>query len=104
IPVTAENNREAFLPSNAKSFIDRAERFNGITKVTINTAIHVSDSLRQSIAGLIEKSLSTSVDLKEKQDPGITGGFMLKVEDTFIDGSVKSQLRKIKKQITEEIY
>ncbi|MCD4769907.1 MAG: ATP synthase F1 subunit delta, partial [Bacteroidales bacterium] len=68
ILLTVANNREAFLPGIARSFIDRADRFNGITKVTLTTAIHVSDSLRQSIAVLIEKSLSTSVDLKEKQD------------------------------------
>ena len=103
ILLTVANNREAFLPGIARSFIDMADRFNGITKVTLTTAIPVSDSIRQSITGLIEKSLSTTVDLEEKQDPGIMGGFLLKVEDTFVDASVKSQLRKIKKQITEEI-
>ncbi len=103
ILLTVANNRESFLPGIARSFIDKADRFNGITKVTLTTAIPVSDSVRQSIKGLIEKSMTTTVDMEEKQDPGITGGFLLKVEDTFVDASVKSQLRRIKKQITKEI-
>ncbi len=103
ILLTVANNRESFLPGIARSLIDRADKFNGVTKATLTTAVAISDTVKQRIISLIEKSLNTTVDLAEKQDPGITGGFMLKVEDTFVDGSVKSQLRKIKKQITEEL-
>lgn len=103
ILLTVTNNREAFLPGIARSFIDMADRFNGITKVTLTTAVTVSDSVRQSITGLIERRLQTTVDLEEKRDTGVIGGFLLKVEDTFVDASVKSQLRKIRKQITEEL-
>ena len=103
ILLTLANNREAFLPGIARSYIDKADRFNGVTKVTLTTAIPVSDTVRQSITELIERSMSTSVSLDEKHDPGITGGFLLKVEDQFVDASVKSQLRKIRKQLTEEL-
>ena len=103
ILLTLANNREAFLPGIARSYIDEADRFNGVTKVTLTTAIPVSDTVRQSIKALIERSMSTSVSLDEKHDPGITGGFLLKVEDQFVDASVKSQLRKIRKQLTEEL-
>lgn len=97
------NNREMFLPSIARSYIMAANRHNGITRAKLTTAVAISEELKNRIKELINKSFSTSVDMEEVIDPDITGGFMLLVEDTFIDGSVKSQLRKIKKELIEEI-
>ena len=36
--------------------------------------------------------------MEEMIDPDITGGFMLQVEDTFIDGSVKTSAQKDKER------
>lgn len=101
--LTVNNNREMFLPAIARSYIQSANKFNGITKAILTTAAEISDSVKANIRELIEKGLNTRVELDEIIDADITGGFLLKVEDTFIDGSVKSQLRKIKKELKEEI-
>lgn len=101
--LTVNNNREMFLPSIARSYIQSANKHNGITKATLTTAAEISETVKDSIRQLIEKGFDTKVELDEIIDADITGGFMLKVEDTFIDGSVKSQLRKIKKELKENI-
>ncbi len=103
VVLSVNNNREMFLPSIARSYIKSADKHNGITLATLTTATEISDSVKDSIRDLIEKSLSTRVEMNEVLDPDITGGFMLKIEDTFIDGSVKTQLRKIKKELKEEL-
>ncbi len=103
VQLTVNNNREVFLPGIARSYIDEADKFNGITKATLTTAYDIGDTLKTNIISLIEKGLGTRVDMEEIVDPEITGGFMLKVEDTFIDGSVKSQLRKIRKELKEDL-
>lgn len=103
VQLTVNNNREVFLPGIARSYIDQADKFNGVTKATLTTAYDISDTLKANIISLIEKGFSTRVDMEEIVDPEITGGFMLKVEDTFIDGSVKSQLRKIRKELKEDL-
>lgn len=97
------NNREMYLPSIARSYIEAANRHNGITRAKLTTAVPPGEELRARIRELIEKSFSTSVDMEELVDPDLTGGFMLLVEDKFIDGSVKSKLRKIKKELKKEI-
>lgn len=103
VQLTVNNNREVFLPGIARSYIDEADKFNGVTKATLTTAYDISETLKRNIISLIENGLSTKVDMEEIVDPEITGGFMLKVEDTFIDGSVKSQLRKIRKELKEDL-
>ncbi len=103
VNLCVNNNREIFLPSIARSYIKSADKHNGITLATLTTASEISVSVTNSIRDLIENSLSTKVEMDEVLDSDITGGFMLKVEDTFIDGSVKTQLRKIKKELKEEL-
>ncbi len=103
VRLTVNNNRDMFLPGIARSYIKAADIFNGVTKATLTTASDISDAIKKKIVKLIEEGLKTKVDLEEIVDPGITGGFMLKVEDTFIDGSVNSQLRKIKKELKEDL-
>ena len=101
--LTVNNNRESFLPGIARSYIDAADKYNGITKASLTTAAEISESVKRDIISLIEKGFNTRVEMSELIDPDITGGFMIKVEDTFIDGSVKSQLRKIRKELKEDI-
>lgn len=103
VNLTVSNNREMFLQGIARSYIQAADEFNGITRATLTTAKNISEKLKKEIVKLIEVGLDTRVDMAELVDPSISGGFMLKVEDLFIDGSVKSQLRKIRKQLKEDL-
>lgn len=103
VNLTVSNNREMFLQGIARSYIDAADKFKGITKATLTTASDISESVKKDIRELISKSTTTRVDMNEIIDPEITGGFLLKVEDTFIDGSVRTQLRKIRKELKEDI-
>ena len=48
---------------------------------------------------LIASAFKTKVELKESVDKEIIGGFILKVNDNFIDASVRNKLRKIKKEL-----
>lgn len=103
VNLTVNNNREMFLQGIARSYIRAADEFNGITRATLTTAKDVSEKVKKEIVNFIEKGLDTRVDMAELVDSSITGGFMLRVEDLFIDGSVKSQLRKIRKQLKEDL-
>jgi F-type H+-transporting ATPase subunit delta len=50
---------------------------------------------------MIEKLFKTKVEMEETVDPDIIGGFILRVDDSFIDASLKSKLRKINKELRE---
>jgi len=101
VALSVKNNRESFLPGIARCYIDMADKYNGITKASLTTATRVSDSVLKRVSELIEKRFSTKVEFEEKADPEIGGGFILKVEDRYIDASVRTQLRRIKKELTE---
>ena len=100
--LTIANNRELYLAGISRCYIDMADKYNGITRARLTTVAKVNDATLERIKSLVRDSSGTTVMLEQVTDPDITGGFILKVEDNFIDGSVRTQLRKIEKELTQE--
>lgn len=99
IDLMIKNGRESFLPSVARIFSANTLRYQGITETNLITAVPVSERVRKQITDYISEKFKTKVSLKENVDPEIIGGFILKVDDYFIDASIKTRLRKIKKSL-----
>ena len=55
--------------------------------------------MKQSILNQVKQSGGySSVELQEKVDPSIIGGFVLQVDDKLVDASVAYDLKAIAKQ------
>jgi F-type H+-transporting ATPase subunit delta len=100
VDLLIKNGRESFLPAVARVFIDVTLQYKGITETYLTTAVPVNDKIKKEISDLITSIFRTKVELKETVDKDIIGGFILKVNDNYIDSSVKTKLRKIKKELT----
>ena len=104
IDLVVRNGRERYLPAIARVFIHNTREHNGITESILTTATTVNPEIRRQVSELIEKLFSTKVDLRENIDESIIGGFVLKIEDKYIDASVRNKLRKIKKELCSGSY
>jgi F-type H+-transporting ATPase subunit delta len=100
VALLIKNGRENHLPAVARNFADDTRKYNGVTETILTTAIPVNDKVRKQMADLISSTFNTKVELKEIVDKEIIGGFILKVNDNFIDASVRNKLRKIRKELT----
>jgi F-type H+-transporting ATPase subunit delta len=99
IDLIVQNGRERFLPAVARVFRSDALKHNGITECLLTTAVKVDAGIKKQISGLIAMAFNTRVELKEIIDSDIIGGFILRVDDNFIDASIRNKLRKIKKEL-----
>jgi len=99
LDLIVKNGRESFIPAIARNFIHETKKFKGITESVLTTAIKVDDNVRKQIIDLISTVFNTEVELKENLDPEIVGGFILQVDDNYIDASIRNKLRKIKKEL-----
>jgi F-type H+-transporting ATPase subunit delta len=97
IEMAVKNGRENFLPGIARVFIHDTKEYKGITESVLTTAVKVDPKVRQQIIDFISGIFKTKVELREVVDKDIIGGFILRVEDNYIDASVKNKLRKIEK-------
>jgi F-type H+-transporting ATPase subunit delta len=99
IDLIVKNGRETFIPAIARNFIHETKKFRGITESVLTTAVTVDEKIRKQITDLISDVFKTNIELKENIDPEIIGGFILQIDDNYIDASIRNKLRKIKKEL-----
>jgi len=104
IDLTVKNGRERYIPSIARVFIHETKNYKGITESALTTAVKVDPEIKKQVSALIEKLFSTKVDLKENIDDSIIGGFILRVDDNYIDASVRTKLRKIRAELVSGTF
>jgi len=99
IDLVVKNGRERYIPAIARVFVHETMKYNGITESLLTTAVKVDPLIKKQVSDLIANLFKTKVDLKENIDETIIGGFILKVDDSFIDASIRNKLRKIRKEL-----
>lgn len=104
IDLVVRNGREKYLPAIARVFHHETKKHEGITESVLTTAVKISPEISKQVAELIASIFKTRVDLKENIDENIMGGFILRVEDHYIDASVRSKLAKIRKELTTNTF
>lgn len=105
IDIITRKNREPLLPAIAKEFQNQYNEYKGVGKATVTTAVPLDAKLRGEIEKIV-KDLSNkkSIDLQEKVDPSLIGGFVLNVGDRQIDASIKSKLKSLKVEFTQNPF
>jgi F-type H+-transporting ATPase subunit delta len=92
-------NREKYLPEIANAFIAAYKVHKNIQTVHLTTATPVSDTVKQSIITQVKKSAGFEhVELEEKINPDIIGGFVLQIGDKLVDASIAYDLKAIANQ------
>jgi F-type H+-transporting ATPase subunit delta len=99
IDLIVKNGRESFIPAIARVFMHETKKYKGITESVLTTAVKVDEKVKKQITDLISEVFTTKVELKENIDTEIVGGFILQIDDNYIDASIKNKLRKIKKEL-----
>jgi F-type H+-transporting ATPase subunit delta len=97
--------RENVLPEVIRAWISQYRRIKNITKVKITTAVPVDDKLKAEITGRIKTSSPLeNIALETAVDEDLIGGFVLEMENTLFDASIRHDLEEIKKQFSSNIY
>ena len=77
-------------------FIKYAKKQEGIIDIEITSARKLDKTTLEKIKEIFgKKTIST-----EKENKGMLGGIIIKTEDVIFDGSVKTQLTKLKQKIS----
>jgi F-type H+-transporting ATPase subunit delta len=70
-------------------------------RVTVQSAVPLADDQRERLLEDLRKSFRLEPILEQKLDPDLLGGMVLRVADWVFDGSVRTQLVNIRKQLRE---
>jgi F-type H+-transporting ATPase subunit delta len=105
LDIITKKNREPLLPSIAKEFHNAYNENKGIGKATVISAVPLDAKLRGDFESLVRKySEKKQVELIEKVDPEMIGGFVLNVGDRQIDASIRNKLKALKVKFSQNPY
>ncbi len=99
LQIIARKNREAIVDAIADEFIAQYDRMKGIERATVITNIPMTDTLRDKFRAMVTKTTGGKlVELEEKVDSKLIGGYVLRVGDQQIDGSIRNRLNELRLQ------
>src|SRR6185503_17167209 len=91
--------RESVLPEMVTAFIAAYKKHKHIQVVKLTTASPVTEAVKEAIIAQVKKTAGFQhIELEEKVDPELIGGFVLQAGDKLIDASVAYDLRAIARQ------
>jgi len=103
--ILTKKNREPILPSIAREFHNAYNIYKGIGRAYITTAVPLDSELRSEFENIVRRlSEKADVELTEKVDSEMIGGFLLKLGDRQLDASIKNKLKALKVKFSHNPY
>jgi F-type H+-transporting ATPase subunit delta len=94
-----ENKRENYIPGIFRNLEDLYRREEGIRSAVLTSALPLSESLVLQVRKILETEFEAKVELSQKVDNRLLGGFVIRVDDKQYDASLSTQLKKIREQL-----
>ncbi len=101
VELITKNGRESHLAEIAHSFDSLLKTHLGITPITLVSAKPLDAKVKDSIVAKVKAFTTNKIEITEKIDETLIGGFIVKMGDNQIDASVSSQLEKLKQRLTK---
>jgi len=102
--IVTQKQREAILDNVATEFIRQYNELKGIEIAYITTAVPLSPELRTQVNQRLATITGKTIQLIEKVDLNMIGGFILRVGDKQVDDSIRTDLRHLKQKFEENPY
>ncbi|MES2517744.1 MAG: ATP synthase F1 subunit delta [Bacteroidota bacterium] len=94
--IITKKNREEVLPHIAEDYLRQYELFRGIQKAYVTTAAPLTTAQKAEFQKIVADATGKTVEVIEKIDTTLIGGYILTVNDRQIDTSVKTKLNELK--------
>jgi F-type H+-transporting ATPase subunit delta len=103
--VITRKNREPLLPGIAKEFHNAYNTYKNISKATVITTTKLEPALKAEFEKMAKTLTSReSIELIEKIDKEMIGGFVLNVGDKQIDASIKNKLKALRVRFSQNPF
>jgi F-type H+-transporting ATPase subunit delta len=102
LALVVDNGRLADLPSIAEVFHLLREAGQGQVSATLTSAAAMSPEVAARAASVLAKLSGRKVNLTVAVDPGLLGGAVAQIGSVVYDGSLKTQLARLRRTMGEE--
>jgi F-type H+-transporting ATPase subunit delta len=103
IMLLAERDRLVLLPEMLASYRERLLDHQQVVRAEVTTAVPLAAERTQEIQRGLAQLTGRTVTLATKVNPSIIGGVVARIGSTVYDGSVTTQLQKMKQRLVESV-
>jgi F-type H+-transporting ATPase subunit delta len=97
-----DKGRIAHLPAIARAHRTLVDEHAGRVRATVISARPLDPALESRLKAALEKQSGKTVLLEKREDPSIIGGLVTQLGDLLYDGSVRTQLARLREQLLAE--
>ena len=101
VNVLAERGRLDLLPLMLDVYRERLLAHRNIVRATVTSAAPLSAEEQQRLEASLSGLTGKKVQLETSVDPWIIGGVVTRIGSTVYDGSIRTQLQKMRQQLVE---
>lgn len=95
----AQRDRLQDLPGIAKVFRELANERLGKVEAAITAAIDLTEAELAKLRDVLSEATNRKVEVSVRKDPSILGGLVAQVGSTIFDGSLRTQLETMRRDL-----
>jgi F-type H+-transporting ATPase subunit delta len=97
----AQSRKLEYLPELAAAFSERLLAHQNIVRADVTSAAPLSPEKTKALEESLAKVTGKRVELSISVDPELLGGIIATIGSTVYDGSVKTQLQRMRQELVE---
>ncbi|NLN76710.1 MAG: ATP synthase F1 subunit delta [Armatimonadetes bacterium] len=98
LKLLVDKNREEALALTKPEYVLLANQARGIVQAEVISAVPLSKEQQSRLVEKLNATTGKKIQLVEKVEPEISGGIIVRIGDTVIDGSIRGQLAALREQ------
>jgi F-type H+-transporting ATPase subunit delta len=97
-----EKGRITALPDIARAYQTLVDQHAGRVRATVTSAGPLDPAFETRLKHALEKQSGKVVLLEKREDPSLIGGVVTQLGDLMFDGSVRTQLERLREELLSE--
>jgi F-type H+-transporting ATPase subunit delta len=103
LALLAARDRLVLLPDLLTAYRERLLDYQNVVRAEVTTAVPLAPDRTQAIERGLAELTGRTVALATKVNPSIIGGVVARIGSTVYDGSITTQLAKMKQRLVESV-
>jgi F-type H+-transporting ATPase subunit delta len=101
LALLAQDRKLGYLPDLAAAFRERLLAHQNIVRAEVTSAAPLSPEKTKALEDSLSKVTGKKVEVSVSVDPELLGGVVAKIGSTVYDGSVKTQLQRMRQDLVK---
>ena len=102
LALLASRNSAGLLTDTLDAFQEMLDAHRGIERAELTSAIPLSTEQQSKIEAMLTEMVGKDISLTVRVDPVILGGIVARVGDRVIDGSTRTKLEGLRRELVQQ--